>query len=157
MDLNLVREIVSMMENSKLSSMEIEIKDMRIKLEKNTDSTETPILTTTRTVEAKQYEAFTSSEVITGVETVMKQEKEDVECTLIKSPMVGTFYSAPSPGSEPFVTVGKTVKSGDVVCIIEAMKLLNEIESECNGTIIEVLVKDGEMVEYNQPLFKIKA
>jgi acetyl-CoA carboxylase biotin carboxyl carrier protein len=157
MDLNLVREIVSMMENSKLSSMEIEIKDMRIKLEKNTDSSETPALTKNKTVEAKQYEAFTASEAVTEVDTVKVQDTINEECILIKAPMVGTFYSASSPDSEPFVTVGKAVKKGEVICIIEAMKLMNEIESECNGTVIEVLVKEGGMVEYGQPLFKIKA
>lgn len=73
----------------------------------------------------------------------------------ITAPMVGTFYGAPSPGAEPFVTVGKTVSSEQVVCIIEAMKLMNEIESEVSGKVIEVLVQDGQPVEYGQPLMII--
>lgn len=73
-----------------------------------------------------------------------------------KSPMVGTFYRAPSPSSPPFVEVGQTVKAGDTLCIIEAMKLMNEIESEFAGTVVEVLVENGQPIEYGQPLFVIE-
>lgn len=74
----------------------------------------------------------------------------------ITSPMVGTFYSAPSPEAAPFVEVGKAVSQGDVVCIIEAMKLMNEIESEFSGTITEICVKDGQPVEYGQTLMYVE-
>jgi acetyl-CoA carboxylase biotin carboxyl carrier protein len=74
---------------------------------------------------------------------------------LVKSPMVGTFYRSPSPGANPFVEVGQTVKPGDTLCIIEAMKLLNEIEAEVAGEIKEILVENGQAVEYGQPLFVI--
>ena len=80
----------------------------------------------------------------------------DEDLYIVKSPMVGTFYKAPGEGKEPFVKVSDEVNNGDVLCIIEAMKLMNEIESEVSGTIEEVLVKDGQMVEYGQPLFKVK-
>ena len=73
----------------------------------------------------------------------------------LTSPMVGTFYSAPSPDAEAFVKVGQTVKEGDVVCIVEAMKLMNEIESDYNGKIEKILVEDGQPVEYGTPLFEI--
>ena len=73
----------------------------------------------------------------------------------IKSPMVGVFYAAPSPDRPPFVSVGDTVSKGDVVCIIEAMKIMNEITATESGTITEVLVENGDVVEYDQPLFKI--
>lgn len=73
----------------------------------------------------------------------------------IKSPMVGVFYAAPSPDSDPFVTVGKKVNKGDVVCIVEAMKLMNEITAEQSGTISEICVNNGDIVEYGQTLFKI--
>jgi acetyl-CoA carboxylase biotin carboxyl carrier protein len=75
---------------------------------------------------------------------------------IIKSPMVGTFYSKPSPNKETFVKTGDIVKKGQVICIVEAMKLMNEIESEFDGEIAEICVKDGDIVEYGQPLFKIK-
>ncbi len=74
----------------------------------------------------------------------------------VRSPIVGTFYSAPSPDSPPFVSAGDKIKSGDVLCIIEAMKLMNEIEAEISGTIAEVLVENGQPVEYNQVLFRVK-
>ena len=74
----------------------------------------------------------------------------------VKSPMVGTFYSAPSPKDEPYVKVGDKVKKGDVLCVVEAMKLMNEIESEFDGEIVEICVKNEDMVEYGTTLFKIK-
>ena len=74
----------------------------------------------------------------------------------VNSPMVGTFYRSPAPGAKSFVEVGDTVKQGDTVCIVEAMKLMNEIEAEVNGTIVKVLVENGQLVEYGQPLFLVK-
>jgi len=74
---------------------------------------------------------------------------------VVKAPMVGTFYRAPNPGAAPFVDVGQSVKEGDTLCIIEAMKLLNEIEADQSGTIKEILVENGQPVEYGQPLFVI--
>lgn len=78
-----------------------------------------------------------------------------VEGHVVKSPMVGTFYRAASPGSAPFVDIGKNVNSGDTLCIIEAMKLLNEIESDFSGSIKQILVENGQPVEFGQPLFII--
>jgi acetyl-CoA carboxylase biotin carboxyl carrier protein len=80
---------------------------------------------------------------------------EAVSGTYVKSPMVGTFYRSPSPGASPFVELGQAVKPGDTLCIIEAMKLLNEIEAEVAGTVKECLVENGQAVEYGQPLFLI--
>ena len=85
----------------------------------------------------------------------LEDENEDAEGEVVKSPMVGTFYRASSPDVAPFVEVGDTVKVGDTLCIVEAMKLLNEIESECAGTIKEILVDNGQPVEYGEPLFII--
>lgn len=84
------------------------------------------------------------------------EKKEEKEGIIIKSPMVGTFYESSSPDAEAFVKVGSKVKKGDVICIIEAMKLMNEIESDYDGEITEVLVKNEDMVEYGKPLFRIK-
>ena len=78
-----------------------------------------------------------------------------VEGTTVTSPMVGTFYRSPNPGADPFVTVGDKVQVGQTLCIIEAMKLLNEIEAETSGTIKEILVENGQPVEFGQPLFII--
>ena len=81
---------------------------------------------------------------------------EEKGISIIKSPMVGTFYSAPSPESPAFVKIGAKVNNDSVVCIVEAMKVMNEIQAEMSGTITELLVENGEAIEYGQPLFKIK-
>ncbi|WP_296806636.1 acetyl-CoA carboxylase biotin carboxyl carrier protein [Thiocapsa sp.] len=85
-----------------------------------------------------------------------EDDTEEMEGEIVRSPMVGTFYRAPSPGSKSFVEEGQTVKSGDTLCIIEAMKILNQIECEQGGTIRRILVENGQPVEYNQPLFVIE-
>lgn len=83
-------------------------------------------------------------------------EAEDESIVVVTSPLVGTFYRAPGPGARPFVEVGSQVKRGQVLCIIEAMKLMNEIESEYDGTVVEILVENGKPVEFGEKLFKIK-
>ena len=83
------------------------------------------------------------------------EEDEQPEGQVIKSPMVGTFYRSASPGSDAFIEVGSQVKAGDTLCIVEAMKLLNEIESDCAGTVKAILVENGQPVEYGEPLFII--
>ena len=90
-----------------------------------------------------------------AIRSYYEDEAEDAEGEVVKSPMVGTFYRSSSPDSAPFVEVGDTVKVGDTLCIVEAMKLLNEIESEFAGTIKEILVDNGQPVEYGEPLFII--
>jgi len=84
-----------------------------------------------------------------------KPEAPEKSYSVVTSPMVGTFYRAPAPGEAPFVSVGDTVKVGQTLCIIEAMKIMNEIEAEVNGTIVKILVENVQPVEYNQPLFYI--
>lgn len=89
--------------------------------------------------------------------SVPKQnETKDVQGNIIKSPLVGTFYTAPAEDAAPFVTEGSEVKKGQTLGIVEAMKLMNEIESEFEGTVAEILVENGQMVEFGQPLFRIK-
>ena len=92
----------------------------------------------------------------TGNDKEKSKIQDDQNLYIVKSPMVGTFYSASGEGKAPFVEKDKEIKKGDILCIIEAMKLMNEIESEVNGKVVEILVKDGDMVEYDQPLFKVK-
>jgi acetyl-CoA carboxylase biotin carboxyl carrier protein len=87
--------------------------------------------------------------------SAMAEASETIEGHAVKSPMVGTFYRSPSPGSKPFVDVGSQVAAGDTLCIIEAMKILNQIESDKAGTVKKILVDNGQPVEYNEPLFII--
>lgn len=149
MEYEKIKQLMDDMGNSKLTSIEIDFPDgMKISMKKEEKQiiqkvSETPILEVKEVSEVKNVE-----------KPEEKEEKENYN--IVKSPMVGTFYLKPSPTSNPYVEVGKKVKKGDVLCIIEAMKLMNEIESEFDGEIIEILVKDGEPVEYGKPLFKIK-
>lgn len=139
------KNIVKDMEESNLSELSIEFPDgTKISLKKDNVVKEVPMTNLVPTV---------GNAIV--VKEECKEEKKE-ECKVVKSPMVGTFYSKPSPTAESFVTVGQKVKKGDVLCIIEAMKLMNEIESEFDGEVAEILVKDGEAVDFNKPLFKIK-
>ena len=109
----------------------------------------------------KQTVLASELEVLKDVQAYDNEEKEDIVSDIgsdkvVASPLVGTFYAAPSPESEPFVSVGVQVKKGQVLGIIEAMKLMNEIECEYDGVIEAVLVEDGSVVEYGQPLFRIR-
>lgn len=165
MDLKIVSELIRLMNESKLSSLEIEEKDLRIKLEKiikNVVDEEVSI--DKRVITNKSFENNTAAKSTVNNETIdIKVDNSstenhviDLDVKLVKSPIVGTFYNSSSPEAEAFAPVGKNVKKGETLCIIEAMKLMNEIESEYDGEIVEVLIKNGSMVEYGQLLFKIK-
>ena len=138
-----IKKLIEDMGNSKLTEINIDFPDgTRIGMKKDKEV---------------QIIERTTSQIVQSQPVVEKTEKkQESETNIVKSPMVGTFYLRPDPNSAPYVEVGKTVKKGDVLCIIEAMKLMNEIESEFDGTIAEILVKDGEMVEYGKPLFRIR-
>lgn len=136
------------MGNSKLTAIDIDFPDgTKISMKKETKA-ETVIVNQTETKPTQ-----TQIEIATPVSS---NETNQEDGNVVTSPMVGTFYMKPSPTSESYVEIGKNVKKGDTLCIIEAMKLMNEIESEFNGTITEILVNDGEPVEYGTPLFRIK-
>lgn len=146
MEYEKIKQLMDDMGNSKLSSIDIEFPDgIKIKMEKKIEA-EQVIITKT------EPKAVSMQEKI----EVTATNNETVEGNIVTSPMVGTFYIKPSPNSEPYVEIGKQVKKGDVLCIVEAMKLMNEIESEYDGEIVEIYVKDGEAVEYGKPLFRIK-
>ena len=139
MEYEKIKQLMIDMGNSKLTSIDIEFPDgVKIKMEKN--ASVTPVV----------------QQVVVEEHIEESSKKEEVkEGNIIKSPMVGTFYSKSSPTSNPYVEIGSEVKKGTVLCIVEAMKLMNEIESEFNGKIVEILVEDGTPVEYGQPLFRI--
>ena len=145
MEYEKIKQLIEDVGNSKLTSIDIDFPDgTKISMKK----------------EVKQETIVVNKEVNGIVETPVcnneSNEQKQEEGNIVKSPMVGTFYIKPSPTAEPYVEVGKTVKKGDTLCIIEAMKLMNEIESEFSGKIIEILIKDGEPVEYGTPLYRIK-
>lgn len=103
-----------------------------------------------------QQEQVQQTNQVTEQPTEAVTDEQDANTIEIVSPMVGTFYRKPSPESDPYVEVGDTVNDKTVVCIVEAMKLFNEIEAELSGEIVDILVEDGELVEFGQPLFKVK-
>lgn len=152
MEYNEIKKLMDDMGNSKLTELEIEFPDgIKISMKKDDGKKlSAPMPTVVPQAQAPMniIQAQAPIEV--------KNETPKVEGNIVKSPMVGTFYSKSSPTAEAFVKVGSKVKKGDTLCIIEAMKLMNEIESEFDGEVIQILVKDEDMVEYGQPLFVIK-
>lgn len=144
MEYEKIKQLMDDMGNSKLSSIDIDFPDgTKISMKKN-ENAEAAI----KTVVAENKEVKSEESEST------KLSNENVG-NIVKSPMVGTFYIKPNPSAEPYVEVGNRVKKGDVLCIVEAMKLMNEIESEFDGEVAEIFVKDGEAVEYAKPLFRI--
>lgn len=144
MEYSEIKKIMDDMGESKIDELNIEFPDgTKISMKKNKASImPTPIPDAMPNVQKLEK----------GVE--IKEQKEEFK--IVKSPMVGTFYSKSSPDAKAYVEIGSKVKKGDILCIVEAMKLMNEIESEFDGEIVEICVKDGDMVDYGKPLFKIK-
>ena len=148
MEYEKIKKLMDDFGDSKLTSIDIDFPDgTKIAMKKEIKSiVKEPIL--------KKDEVI---EVINDKNNIDKNVAEQIpDGKIVKSPMVGTFYSKPSPESNSYVTIGKKVKKGDILCIIEAMKLMNEIESEFDGEIVEIYVEDGKPVEYGKPLFRIK-
>lgn len=155
-----VREIIKLIDDSNINEFTYETNGTKIKIKKPTTHTSNepniekvqPIITQEPEPVVEVKKEVPAEETMVAA-TEQSTENYDYE---IKSPMVGTFYKAPSPESEPYVKVGQKVDESSIVCIVEAMKLFNEIEAEISGEIIEILVQDGELVEYGQPLFRVK-
>ena len=146
MEYEKIKQLMDDMGNSKLSSIDIEFPDgVKIKMEKKENTVVKEV--------TKIQEVEENSEIIEKESKAVETKK--VEGNIVKAPMVGTFYIKSSPTSAPYVEIGSEVKKGNILCIIEAMKLMNEIESEYDGKIAEIYVKDGEPVEYGKPLFRI--
>lgn len=152
MDKTFIFELIEKIKNSKIEELELQTPDGKIFIrqyhgpkEVNLSHTQ-PISPTVYTEPEKTAAAQTNQ---------IKQEKES-EYHVIKSPLVGTFYRAPSPGAPAFVEVGDKVSKGQVLCIIEALKVMNEIESDVDGKVVKILVENGQPVEYGQELFYIE-
>ena len=150
MDIRKVKKLIEMLENSNLEEIEIQEGEESVRLVKGSSKTSSPSYA--QPVALPQDSSPADSLVESSPETA-EEEKEDGN--FINSPMVGTFYASASPGSKPFVSLGDTVNEGDVVCIVEAMKMMNEIKSEFSGKIISIKVENSEPVEYGQALFEI--
>ncbi|SEF94853.1 acetyl-CoA carboxylase biotin carboxyl carrier protein [Caloramator fervidus] len=139
LDIKGIQEIIKAVDNSSLTFLEIISNDITIRMKKEGLDIKKEI----KVEEAR-------------VETQLQVKDKIENLHVIKAPLVGTFYRAPGPNLKPFVEVGTKVKKGDTLCIIEAMKIMNEIQSDVDGEIVEILVENETMVEYGQELFKIK-
>ena len=152
-DLDYIEKLVNLVSDSQLTELALEDGDKTILLKK-----EKELVTTQAVSLATPAAAAPAAAPVAKApsENPTEETKKEETGTPILSPMVGTFYSAPSPGAKPFAQVGDVVSKGQVVCIIEAMKLMNEIESEVSGKITKILVEDGKPVEYGQVLMYVE-
>lgn len=158
MNLKELKELINIFEEAEISELEIEREGVKIKLKKGKEKeTATVSLTPTPVAAASEIQR-TATPGVTEKEQIKEEKKEGVEENLLKieAPMVGTFYRAPAPDAAAFVEEGAAIAKGDVLCIIEAMKLMNEIKSEIKGKVQKILVENGHTVEYGQPLFLIE-
>ncbi len=157
MDLRKLKTLIDLVAESQIAELEITEGDSQVRIVKNAPVPAQPVIMQPQAI--PQYTVNTPVPVAPSTDApVSKTETPDQaepQGYIVKSPMVGTFYAASAPGNPPFVEVGSTVKQGDTLCIIEAMKLLNEIEAETSGVIKQILVENGHPVEYAQPLFII--
>jgi acetyl-CoA carboxylase biotin carboxyl carrier protein len=156
MDINLLKKLIKMVEQSEITEFSVQEGELKVKISKNSkDATHVTL--------QPAYETFRPASAQVSAPPKLSEEKHEVTVTEsksnlheIKSPIVGTFYRAPAPDADPYVQVGDHVSPGSVLCIVEAMKLMNEIESDVSGKIVKILVDNATPVEYNQPIFLIE-
>jgi acetyl-CoA carboxylase biotin carboxyl carrier protein len=160
MDLDEIRHILDMMREHDLAEFELEQDNVKLRLRKATRGgwvAGMPPLPQVSYAAPVAAPADAAPPAGTAPDVpVLTSADEDIDLAIVKSPIVGTFYRSSEPGSTPFVDVGQTVRKGEVLCIIEAMKLMNEINAECDGEIVKVYVENGHAVQYGERLFAIK-
>lgn len=143
--------MIQLMNENQLSELELEKEGLKIRLRKNAGGLVEPVVAQeprVLSVPQSKEKGQAQREAVTPVSSTHK--------TLIKSPMVGTFYASPAPDAPAFIQMGTSIEPGQVVCIIEAMKLMNEIKSDVRGKVVEILVNNGDPVEFGQPLFVLE-
>ena len=156
-DFEYIEKLVKLVSDSELSELVLEDSEQAIVLKKNENQVISQVVPSSNRAQIPLASVGTvSNNTQTAVETKEEEVKEKPKGKPITSPMVGTFYKAPSPDASPFVTVGDMVATGQVVCIIEAMKMMNEIEAEVSGRVVEICVADGQSVEYGQVLMYVE-
>ncbi|WP_230932675.1 acetyl-CoA carboxylase biotin carboxyl carrier protein [Priestia sp. TSO9] len=146
-----LQEVVSLMNESGIQKLHIEHEGTKVVIDKAGIPLEDTAVTEVKTDEVKAAATEQAPQDSMSVSAADNNEKQ------ILSPMVGTFYAKPEADADPFVQVGQTVERKDVVCVIEAMKLFNEVDAGIEGEVLEILVKDGDVVEFGQPLFTVKS
>lgn len=164
MDLNYLKKLLKIVDESGVDEVEIEEEGQKIRIKKSPDVKVNSQGFVSYQLPGQNFQVFPQASItnkVTQPTEITKLEEAKPQETVIKyheikSPIVGTFYRAPSPDAEPFVKVGDAVSVGQVLCIVEAMKLMNEIESDVNGKIVKILVENAQPVEYGQTLFLIE-
>jgi acetyl-CoA carboxylase biotin carboxyl carrier protein len=159
LDLKQIKQIIDLMKRSELTEFAVEEEGFKLKIRRGLNGL--PIVSTGRSSNppfVPESNSVPPMPTPAPLQTVPGSQiaAEEPGTTYIKSPMVGTFYRSPSPESKPFLDVGSKVEDNSLVCIIEAMKIMNEIQSETKGTVVEILVENGQPVEYGQRLFKLR-
>lgn len=144
-----IQDIINFIKKSDLDDVSIETENYKIRVKKNNGN-----YTTTELPKEVKVSAPQSQQEVKKVEE--KKESTSSNNLIIKSPMIGTFYRSPNPESDPFVSEGDTIKVGQTICIVEAMKLFNDIESEVSGKVVKILVDDNSPIEFDQPLFEVE-
>ncbi|MEO0180300.1 MAG: acetyl-CoA carboxylase biotin carboxyl carrier protein [candidate division WOR-3 bacterium] len=154
LDRELIKELIALLEGSGLAELEIETRDFRVYLSKPKPEAPAQVLS----APVLQQPVPGTARPVEAAEKPKPEEAEEIPEGLhpIRSPIVGTFYRAPAPGAEPFTDVGKRVRKGQTLCIVEAMKVMNEIESDVDGEVVKILVENAQPVEYGQVLFLIR-
>lgn len=145
MSISKIRELLELMNTNDLVELDLEEGDFKVRLKKPTAG-----------LPPVQVHAAPATVTSTAPAAPVAAPTEDKDLVAINSPIVGTFYQSPSPDSDPFVKEGDRVKKDTVVCIVEAMKIMNEIKADISGTIVQILLENGEPVEYGQPLFMVR-
>ncbi|MDX1518938.1 MAG: acetyl-CoA carboxylase biotin carboxyl carrier protein [Gammaproteobacteria bacterium] len=153
MDIRKVKKLIELLEESGVAEIEVCEGEESVRISRQINSPATQTVVQVPDAVQAQAPATGSSGPVSSEATETGAQAE--EGHVITSPMVGIFYAAPAPGEAPFVSVGQSVQKGDVVCVLEAMKIMNQIESDVSGTVVRVHVSNGEAVEYGQPLFTI--
>ena len=154
-----LRELIALLRENNLAELELERADFRVRLRREDNVMAAPAAESAPAIARTTSSATPANPSPAPVhpgQQAETQASEDQGLYLIPSPIVGTFYRSPSPTAEPFVKIGSTVKAETVVCIIEAMKLMNEIQAEASGEVVKIYVENGQPVEYGQPLFGIR-
>ena len=152
MDLRKIKKLMELLEESGIAEIEVKEGEESIKLSRNiSSSTNMQVPQIIQQPVQPPTNQKTSDIVTTAVDNSIKEKRNTVN-----SPMVGTFYASASPESKPFVTIGQSVKKGDTLCILEAMKMMNQVQAESDGKIVEILVDNAEPVEFDQPLFVLE-
>jgi len=147
MDIRKVKKLIELLEASDIAEIEIHEGEESVRISRHG---------TLPAPAAAPVAAAPAAATVAAAAPAEEQKEPELEGHIIHSPMVGTFYRAPNPGAKPFVNEGQSVNAGDTLCIIEAMKILNQIESDKSGVVKRILVENGQPVEYNQPLFIIE-